>query len=39
VFDTYTEDAYRQAREWIAEHHIFPNGDLGSAGYAESVFR
>jgi ABC-type nitrate/sulfonate/bicarbonate transport system substrate-binding protein len=39
VFDTYTEDAYRQAREWISEHHIFPNGDLGSGGYAESVFR
>jgi hypothetical protein len=39
VFDTYTEDAYRQAREWIAEHHIFPSGDLGSIGYAESVFR
>ena len=39
VFDTYTEDAYRQAREWITEHHIFPSGDLGSAGYAESVFR
>jgi ABC-type nitrate/sulfonate/bicarbonate transport system substrate-binding protein len=39
VFDTYTEDAYRQAREWIAEHHIFPSGDLGAIGYAESVFR
>ena len=39
VFDTYTEDAYRQAREWIAEHHIFPSGDLGSNGYSDSVFR
>jgi len=39
VFDTYTEDAYRQAREWISEHHIFPDGDLGSSGYSESVFR
>jgi hypothetical protein len=39
VLDTYTEDAYRRAREWITEHHIFPNADLGSAGYAESVFR
>ena len=39
VFDTYTEDAYQQARDWIAEHHIFPSGDLGSAGYADSVFR
>ncbi len=39
VFDTYTEDAYRQAREWISEHHIFPSGDLGSNGYSDSVFR
>jgi hypothetical protein len=39
VFDTYTEDAYQQARDWIAEHHIFPSGDLGSAGYADAVFR
>jgi len=39
VFDTYTEDAYRQARDWIAEHHIFPSGDLGSIGYSDSVFR
>jgi ABC-type nitrate/sulfonate/bicarbonate transport system substrate-binding protein len=39
VFDTYTEDAYQQARDWIAEHQIFPSGDLGSAGYADSVFR
>jgi len=39
VFDTYTEEAYRQARDWIAEHHIFPSGELGSAAYAEAVFR
>jgi ABC-type nitrate/sulfonate/bicarbonate transport system substrate-binding protein len=38
VFDTYTEDAYRQAREWIVEHHIFPSGDLGSSGYSDSLF-
>jgi len=39
VFDTYTEDAYRSAREWIATHRIFPTGDLGSLSYDESVFR
>lgn len=39
VFDTYTEEAHRQAREWIAGHGIFPRGDLGSLSYRESVFR
>ena len=39
MFDTYTEDAYRRAREWIAAHRIFPTGDLGSLSYGESVFR
>ena len=39
VFDTYTEDAYRSAREWNAAHRIFPSGDLGSLSYRESVFR
>jgi hypothetical protein len=39
VFDTYTEDAYRSAREWIAAHRIFPTGDLGSLSYGDSVFR
>jgi hypothetical protein len=38
VFDTYTEDAYRQAREWIADHGIFPAGELGPASYRDSVF-
>ena len=39
VFDTYTEEAHRQAREWIAGHGIFPSGELGSLSYRESVFR
>jgi hypothetical protein len=38
VFDTYTEDAYLRAREWIAGHHIFEGGDLGSLSYRESLF-
>ncbi len=38
VFDTYTEDAYSQARDWIAGHHIFPSGDLGALSYRESLF-
>ena len=38
VFDTYTEDAYLRAREWIADHDIFAGGDLGSLSYRESVY-
>jgi hypothetical protein len=37
VFEPYTEDAYRQAREWIAGHGIFAGGDLGARDYWESV--
>jgi len=38
VFDSYTEDAYLRAREWIADHGIFPGGELGSLSYRDSVF-
>ena len=38
VFDDYTEEAYQRARTWIAEHKIFPNGDLGSLSYQDSLF-
>ncbi|HET8697238.1 MAG TPA: hypothetical protein VFO94_07120 [Gammaproteobacteria bacterium] len=38
VFDSYTEDAYLHAREWIAGHGIFEDGDLGSLSYRESVY-
>ena len=37
VFEPYTEDAYRQAREWIADHGIFEGGDLGARDYQQSV--
>jgi hypothetical protein len=38
VFDTYTEDAYLRAREWIVGHGIFADGDLGRLSYEESVY-
>ena len=38
VFDTYTEDAYLRAREWIAGHGIFKAGELGSLSYGEAVY-
>ena len=37
VFDRYTEEAWRDAREWIARHGIFPEGDLGARSYADAV--
>jgi ABC-type nitrate/sulfonate/bicarbonate transport system substrate-binding protein len=37
VFERYTEEAWRDARDWIARHGIFPEGELGSASYADAV--
>ena len=39
VFDTYTEDAYLHAREWIAEHGIFAGAELGSLSYEQAVYK
>ncbi|MGH8230023.1 MAG: ABC transporter substrate-binding protein [Steroidobacteraceae bacterium] len=35
VFEPYTEEAFETSREWIAQHEIFPAGDLGSRGYEQ----
>jgi ABC-type nitrate/sulfonate/bicarbonate transport system substrate-binding protein len=37
VFERYTEEAWRDARDWIAGHGIFPEGDLGARSYADAV--
>jgi len=37
VFEPYTKDAFDDSQEWIAERDIFPNGNLGSRDYAQSV--
>lgn len=37
VFETYTEEAYTDAREWIAAHGIFADGNLGSSRYSDAV--
>jgi len=37
VFEPYTRDAFEESQEWIAERDIFPDGNLGSRDYAESV--
>jgi hypothetical protein len=37
VFEPYTQDAFERAREWIAQHEIFPAGQLGAGRYEESI--
>jgi len=37
VFERYTEEAWRDARDWIARHGIFAEGDLGSGSYVDAV--
>jgi hypothetical protein len=37
VFEPYTQEAFNQSREWIAQHEIFGPGGLGDRGYAESI--
>jgi ABC-type nitrate/sulfonate/bicarbonate transport system substrate-binding protein len=37
VFEPYTEEVYTEAREWIASHGIFPDGNLGAQDYREAT--
>jgi ABC-type nitrate/sulfonate/bicarbonate transport system substrate-binding protein len=37
VFERYTEEAWRDARDWIAQHGIFPDGNLGARSYTDAV--
>jgi ABC-type nitrate/sulfonate/bicarbonate transport system substrate-binding protein len=39
VFEPYSQDTFRDAREWIAAHGMFPDGNLGSGAYEQSVVR
>jgi hypothetical protein len=39
VFEPYDETAFRDARDWIATHGIFPDGDLGTDRYEQAVMR
>ena len=38
VFEPYTEDIFERSRSWVAERGIFPEGGLGEASYADSVY-
>jgi ABC-type nitrate/sulfonate/bicarbonate transport system substrate-binding protein len=37
VFEPYSEEVYTEARDWIASHGIFPDGNLGSAAYDKAT--
>jgi hypothetical protein len=37
VFEPYTEETYNVSRDWIADHHIFENDDLGRKRYEEAT--
>ena len=37
VFEPYTKEVYEQSREWIADHHIFPDGAMGSGRYENAT--
>jgi ABC-type nitrate/sulfonate/bicarbonate transport system substrate-binding protein len=37
VFEPYTKEAFDESFAWIAGHEIFPQGQMGSGSYEESV--
>jgi len=37
VFEPYTKEVYEESFEWIAQHNIFPEGEMGAGCYEESV--
>ena len=37
VFEPYTKEVYEESFEWIAQHHIFPEGQMGPGRYEQAV--
>lgn len=37
VFEPYSQAMFEESQAWIAEREIFPDGDLGSRSYGESI--
>ncbi len=37
VFEPYTKEVFEESFEWIAQRHIFPEGQMGSGRYDEAV--
>jgi hypothetical protein len=37
VFEPYTKEVYEDSFQWIAQHKIFPEGEMGAGCYEEAV--
>src|SRR5690349_6870779 len=37
VFEPYTKEAFEESFEWIAQHNIFPAGEMGAGRYEDAV--
>ena len=37
VFEPYTKDVFEESFEWIAQHGIFPHGQMGAGNFEEAV--
>jgi hypothetical protein len=37
VFEPYTKEVFEQSRLWIADHHIFADGAMGSGQYEKAT--
>jgi hypothetical protein len=37
VFEPYTKETFEESQRWIADHGIFPDGNLGSGDYDKSI--
>jgi ABC-type nitrate/sulfonate/bicarbonate transport system substrate-binding protein len=37
VFEPYTEEVFKESRDWIASHGIFPDGNLGAHTYDDAI--
>jgi hypothetical protein len=37
VFESYTKEVFEQSRVWIADHHFFPEGAMGSGQYEKAT--
>jgi hypothetical protein len=37
VFEPYTKEVYEQSFAWIADHHIFPDGGMGTSRYEQAT--
>jgi hypothetical protein len=37
VFEPYTKETFEESFEWIADHHIFPDGTMGAGRYEQAT--